>query len=104
MKVVALEMHSVVVLYGSLSVSFCTSLWTKKQQKKLPTYEENLVVECLEERHEVEEVLQKQERMQQNELAWCMSKNIHTTTFNFIYQSALVVVPQDVGEVCKIKR
>lgn len=38
-------------------------------KEKLPTYEENLVVECLEERHEVEEVLQKQERMQQNELA-----------------------------------
>ena len=34
-------------------------------KEKLPTYEENLVVE----RHEVEEVLQKQERMQQNELA-----------------------------------
>ena len=38
-------------------------------KEKLPTYEENLVVECLEERHEVEGVLQKQRRMQQNELA-----------------------------------
>ena len=38
-------------------------------KEKLPTYEENLVVEYQEERHEVEEVLQKQRRMQQNELA-----------------------------------
>ena len=78
----------------------CIIMNKETTKEKLPTYEENLVVE----RHEVEEVLQKQRRMQQNELAWCISKNIYTATFNFIYQSALVVVPQDVEEVCKTKR
>jgi len=48
----------------------CIIMNKETTKEKLPTYEENLVVEYQEERHEVEEVLQKQRRMQQcNELA-----------------------------------